>query len=124
MSEKRNGSAPPPQVGVHTMMPAALVSTLDYLRAQIQESIGSRKVITRADIVRLAVRRLQMAHILWLLEQPNPPLGIDLAWAGLVKDMQAEGTCPAWLMPGQMEEHLPSKSKSKRTPVIRDKKGE
>lgn len=92
----------PEPVSVHVQVDAELRRWLDTVRATIQSSLRTHLVVSRGDVLRLALRRLVLSYLAHLSES-----GVDKevsdAWHATVAAIHADDTCPDWLMPGRAE---------------------
>lgn len=98
---------------VHIQMTRAQLGQLESLRAALQAGVTGARSISRSDVLRLAMGRLYLAWLTHLSELPGPPADLIEQWNTTATVMQAEGTCPAWLFPGQAEPRPASKKKGR-----------
>jgi hypothetical protein len=123
MAEKTEGKELPLNAGLNIRMERLLIVAVDKLRVAIQESIRSTAVVSRADVARLALRRLYLAYLSHLSDAPNPPADLIQQWEAQVAAMRAEGPVPDWLVPGSSLCLLHGGATEGPAPRARKKKG-
>lgn len=103
-----DGARPAPG-SVHVQLDREQLLQLEDLRGAIQRSLASSLVVSRADVVRLALRRLTLCHMAHVafMDQLGPT--DQQTWEAVIAAIHSEGTCPPWLMPGQGETPRPKK---------------
>ena len=104
-----------PPAAVHVMVDRALLRALDHIRLAIQVDACLPQALTRADIVRLALRRLVLNYLTHLSEMTNPPADLLERWRYQCDLIKRDGACPPWLMPGS-ELCLLHAGNNKKTP--------
>ena len=88
---------------IHAVMDRELLRQVDEVRQAIQSSLVSSLVVSRGDVVRLALRRLVLSYLAHLSESASPPTDLAERWQRIVDAARAEGTVPDWLVPGRSE---------------------
>lgn len=79
-----------------------LLGEVESMRRAIQDAIGPDRAVSRGDVVRLALRRLQLAILQHDAETAAGTTQQDAItlWMGVAQDIQLDGNCPSWLVPG------------------------
>lgn len=78
---------------------AKLIGVVETLRRQIQDHIGTSRSISRGDVVRLAIRRLELACLARAADDPAINAEAVMLWMDAAADLRISGTCPDFLVP-------------------------
>jgi len=109
---------------VHTMVTDSMLRQVDELRQAIQRDLDSHLVISRGDVVRLALGRLYLAYLSHLSELPGPPADLLDRWDTLAAVMREWGTVAPWLVPGPSVCLLHGQETAKARSKAKAKKGQ
>jgi hypothetical protein len=103
MRKQNPPSKPNKQVTIGVDVGPELLAVCHDLRRQIQDAIPTSRRISLGDVVRLALRRLQMAVILHQGEAEEDPVENCKRYMQVFDVVRHSGTCPDFLIPGQPE---------------------
>lgn len=92
----------------------ALLAEVETMRRAIQDSLPTGRTVSRGDVIRLALRRLQLAM---LQHDAESSAGREQQeaisrWMLCAQEVQLDGICPDWLTPGCVFQ--PAKKSSKK----------
>lgn len=108
-----------PPASVHIQVDRELLNYLDQLRLVIQTDLNSPLVVSRGDVVRLALRRLVLAYLVHCSEANPDDLVSQDKWDHMVAMIHYDATCPDWLLPGRPATPRPAQ-KTGRRPTIKE----
>jgi len=80
-----------------------LLGVVESLRRQIQDHVGTSRSISRGDVVRLAIRRLELAFLVHQANNPELNATARILWMDAAADLRIDGTCPDFLVPGHVD---------------------
>jgi hypothetical protein len=101
MSERKRRVRSKKQVCVNVDVGNSLSVAIRLLRSRCQKELGTRRYITLGAVVRLAIRRLLLAECVHDNELKPADDSALLAWERIAREIQSEGACPDWLVPGR-----------------------
>jgi hypothetical protein len=103
-----------PQLRLNVDLGLALLQTVEILRRALQDANTTGTAVSRADVVRIALRRLNVDVLMHIagVTGPEVPARID-GWSE-IGELERDPACPDWLIPKRMTEVAPSPLATKK----------